>query len=227
MPSRAWQTQSHDGFDYEWCLASGYIKLRKVGAGKNFVRQWRPRRQGEAYTESEAKLMVEQFFAGTSAAAPAAAAAGEEPAVAEATAPVEEVPVRSGLIVDGVRNRQQTELFEFSEEMRAKATGKRRNLKRPAAADPCVGECPREDCKKSRAERDEALFVAEEAAAQLYAMRGSTSMSQKCPFRGSERKYFPLRGLREKRLFIAKGAARENKRRFLVCFLSFFHFSLY
>ena len=68
------------------------------------VRQWRPRRQGEAYTESEAKLMVEQFFAGTSVAAPAAAAAGEEPAVAEAAAPVEEVPVRSGLIVDGVRS---------------------------------------------------------------------------------------------------------------------------
>ena len=104
MPSRAWQTQSHDGFDYEWCLASGYIKLRKVGAGKKIVRQWRPRRQGEAYTESEAKLMVEQFFAGTSVAAPAAAAAGEEPAVAEAAAPVEEVPVRSGLIVDGVRS---------------------------------------------------------------------------------------------------------------------------
>ena len=34
-----------------------------------------------------------------------------------------------------------------------------------------MGECPREDCKKARAVRDEALFVAEEAAAQLYAMR--------------------------------------------------------
>ena len=36
-------------------------------------------------------------------------------------------------------------------------------------------------------------------------------MSQKWSFRGPERTFFPLRGLREERLFIAKGTAREKK----------------
>ena len=43
--------------------------------------------------------------------------------------------------------------------------------------------------------------------------REPTLMSQKWPFRGSERTFPPLRGLREERISIAKGAAHENKRR--------------
>ena len=37
---------AHDDVAYEWCLASGWIKLREVGAGKQFLKQWKPRRRG-------------------------------------------------------------------------------------------------------------------------------------------------------------------------------------
>ena len=49
----------------------------------------------------------------------------------------------------------------------------------------------------------------------------SIFMSQRWPFRGSERTFFPLRGLKKGGLFIAKGAAREKQGRF------FFEFSPY
>jgi hypothetical protein len=49
----------------------------------------------------------------------------------------------------------------------------------------------------------------------------SIFMSQKWPFRGSERTFSPLRGLKEGGLFIAKGAAREKQGRL------FFEFSPY
>ena len=40
---------------------------------------------------------------------------------------------------------------------------------------------------------------------------GQHQCPRKWPFRGSERTFFPLRGLREGGLFIAKGAAREKQ----------------
>ena len=43
-------------------------------------------------------------------------------------------------------------------------------------------------------------------------------MSQKGPFRGSERTFFPLRGLKKGGLFIAKGAAREKQGRLFLSF---------
>ena len=43
-------------------------------------------------------------------------------------------------------------------------------------------------------------------------------MSQKWPFRGSERTFFPLRGLKKGGLFIAKGAAREKQGRLFLSF---------
>ena len=43
-------------------------------------------------------------------------------------------------------------------------------------------------------------------------------MSQKSPFRGTERTFFPLRDLREGGIFIAKGQRAKNKRRFSLSF---------
>ena len=80
MPQRAWSLLSHNGETYEWCVASDWIKLRRVGAGKNFTKQWKPRRSGEAYTEAEALSMVTEFLgrpsAGSSAVADAARSTG-------------------------------------------------------------------------------------------------------------------------------------------------------
>ena len=53
---------SHGGVDYEWCLASGWVKLQRVGAGKKMTKQWMPRRSGEAHTEDEALRMVTEFL---------------------------------------------------------------------------------------------------------------------------------------------------------------------
>jgi len=46
MAPREWTLHEHDGAAYEWCLnLSGWVKLRKVGAGKEFVKQWKPRKR--------------------------------------------------------------------------------------------------------------------------------------------------------------------------------------
>ena len=45
---RDWKQLVHDGTDYEWCIASGWIniKLRRVGAGKKMMKQWKHCRSG-------------------------------------------------------------------------------------------------------------------------------------------------------------------------------------
>ena len=68
--------------------------------------------------------------------------------------------------------RQQTELFQFTGALRDRATGTRWSRKRPRpAAAPCADSCQQEDCKRARAERDEALRVASAAQEQLDAVR--------------------------------------------------------
>ena len=58
-------------------------------------------------------------------------------------------------------------------------------------------------------------------------MSGSTFMSHKWPSRGTERSFFPLCGLREGRLFIAKGAAREKQASFSFEFSPYHTFLLH
>lgn len=48
----------------QWSLTSGHVNLREVGVGKKWTKHWAPRRSGEAYSESEAKHMVDEFFKG-------------------------------------------------------------------------------------------------------------------------------------------------------------------
>ena len=68
----------HGGVTYEWSLATcGWIYLREVGAGKNYLKKWKRRR--EPYTVHDAtRLVVDYLGEGQSAvhaAAPADALA--------------------------------------------------------------------------------------------------------------------------------------------------------
>ena len=73
--------------------------------------------------------------------------------------------------------RQQTELFQFTGALRDRATGTRWSRKRPRpAAAPCADSCQQEDCKRARAERDEALRVASAAQEQLDAVRAEMAL---------------------------------------------------
>ena len=58
MPERHWNPHIHGNVDYEWCIAPGWVKLRRVGAGNHFEKVWKPRRNGPAYTRDEAHSMV-------------------------------------------------------------------------------------------------------------------------------------------------------------------------
>ena len=64
------------------------------------------------------------------------------------------------------RKRQQPEWLQPAEEPLGFATGTRKRARPPTQAASCVGDCPREDCKRARDERDElSELLAREAAA--------------------------------------------------------------
>lgn len=158
---------AHDDVAYEWCLASGWIKLREVGAGKQFLKQWKPRRRGESYTEAEALVMVTNFLtkAGSSTAGDATMGSGlfEEPSVTMAN-----IAASTG------RKRAAPDRLEPSTSLRSQATGSRwKRGKFDCGTDdsPCTDRACIEKRERLQRERDEALALAEAAADQVRALR--------------------------------------------------------
>ena len=169
MPERHWNPHIHGNVDYEWCIASGWVKLRRVGAGNHFEKVWKPRRNGPAYTRDEAHAMVTKQL--ELASAPSA----------ETDAPGPSAGTISGGLFDQFepigqrlqpREPEPLQLSDYQPvSLRQKATGsrwKRKELKCDASDG---GPCSKRPCIEQRAklqqERDEALRLAEEAAAQV------------------------------------------------------------
>ena len=67
-----WMPHQHGGVTYEWSLATcGWIYLREVGAGKNYLKKWKRRR--EPYTVHDANRLVVDYLGEGQSAVHAAA----------------------------------------------------------------------------------------------------------------------------------------------------------
>ena len=127
MSTTPWPQLECGGAVYEYSFASSYVKLRVAGAGKNFLKQWRQVRGGEAFTAEEAQRMVVDFLDST-AAVPAA---GDEGGLFESL----ELPQAAS------RKRRAPDRLQPDEPLSDKATGerwKRKAFNCEAADGPCT-----------------------------------------------------------------------------------------
>ena len=132
-----------------------------------FLKQWKPRRRGESYTEAEALVMVTNFLtkAGSSMAVDATMGSGlfEEPSVTMAN-----IAASTG------RKRAAPDRLEPSTSLRSQATGSRwKRGKFDCGTDDllCTDRACIQKRERLQRERDEALALAEEAADQVCALR--------------------------------------------------------
>ena len=119
--------------------------------------------------------MVTDFLGGATAGSSAAAGASGSSGVSEQPSATVAAASRTEELVPWQRpkrRRQEPDFLQPSEELRDMATGARKRKRPATAAGPCVGLCEREDCKRVRSERDEALNIAEAALKQMRALRG-------------------------------------------------------
>ena len=68
--SMPWTPHQHRDVAYEWSLASGWVYLREVGAGKNYLKKWE--QHSEPYTTQDANRLVVDYLGDDQAAVHAA-----------------------------------------------------------------------------------------------------------------------------------------------------------
>ena len=202
---------------------SGLIEVGLHGTGPGGARGQARRRKRDEEVAAARKLHEMIIQAATTAGSTAAAAEAAPEPRPEQPPHEQERPAQAHntevLVCRPRRKRKQPEWLQPAEGLRECATGTRKR-KRPAL--------PACDCKSfaTRAERDKlrlkVKLETEQRRGFIRRWRGSTLMPHKCPFRGSKRIYFPLRGLREKRLFIARGQRAKTRVDFLSVFELFF-----